>query len=112
MRNEEVFKQRLRCAIEGDQLVIRIGFEALKMAAEYCPEFQTEDCGDGPWETVVDVAELAKDVKRALEDEEEDGTTPLHKLFDDAFVAARDDGSAGFADPDESSDLQREGAGV
>jgi hypothetical protein len=86
----------LRVLIQDNELQIRIGLETLKMAAEHCPEFQSESCEDGPYEKIVDANELAADVKRALEDEEEDGTTPLHKLLDAAIVAARDDGSLAF----------------
>lgn len=93
--------QPLACRVEGDELVIRIGFDALKMAAEYCPRFYNYDVhggGGGPYETVCDVRELASDVCRALTHEEEDGSSPLTELLDDAILAAAENGSVGFED--------------
>lgn len=93
--------QRLVCQVEGDELVIRIGFDALKMAAEYCPRFYNDEVhgsSGGPYETVEDVRELASDVCRAITHEEEDGSSPLTELFDEAFLAAAENGSIGFED--------------
>lgn len=87
----------LSVKVADNALVISIGLEMLKFVAEHCPAFQGEDCSDGPWERIVDAKELASDVRRALQDEEEDGTTPVHRLLDTAIVAARDDGSLAFA---------------
>lgn len=89
----------LQVAIEDEQLVIRIGIGTLAFAAEYCAEFYSEDIHQGsigPYVRVTNREALARDVVRALTSEEEDGTTPLHLLFDQAFVDARDDGSEGF----------------
>ena len=87
----------LEVKIEDETLVIRIGFDALKIACEYNPLFSSyPENYEPPYKEVVDVNELAHDVKRALLDEEEDGTTPLHTLFDNAFVEAYEQGSAAF----------------
>lgn len=91
----------LGIAIEGGELVIRIGIDTLKFAAEHCPRFYSEDVlrgAMGPYVTVTDAEELAKDVRRELFREEEDGSTPFGDLLDKCIEAARDDGSAGFAD--------------
>ena len=46
---------------------------------------------------VTDVRRFAKDVVYALNHEKEDGTTPVHELFDAAFEKAVEDGSIGVS---------------
>jgi hypothetical protein len=87
----------LDAKIEGSQLVIRIGINTLAFAAEHCPRFYDNEKGaDPPYVKVTDKRELARDVVRALLHEQEDGTTPLCILLDDAFEFAYGDGSLGF----------------
>jgi hypothetical protein len=89
----------LNAKIEGDQLVIRIGIDTLAFAAEHCPRFyDNEKNPDPPFIKVTDKRELALDVVCALLHEQEDGTTPLCILLDDAFEYAYGDGSLGFYD--------------
>lgn len=91
----------LKVAIEGEELVVRIGLDTLAFSAEHCPRLFDYDkhVNTGPpYCKVVDKAELARDVMRAFLDEEEDGSTPLSDCFDDAIVAAMDDGSLAFQD--------------
>lgn len=93
----------LQCKVEGKELVIRVGLETLKFATEHCPRFYDPDKdGDGPYVKVVDLKELAADVRGALLHEEEDGSTPLHVLLDDAVEAAFDNGSLAFAEEAEA----------
>lgn len=93
-------EQPLKCGIEGQQLVIRIGLATLQHAAEHCPKFYDDGTspGEPPYEKVVNAEELGRDVVSAMTHEQEDGSSPLSKLFDQAFVRARDDGSLAFAD--------------
>jgi hypothetical protein len=44
---------------------------------------------------VIDATRFAKDIVNALNDEQEDGTTPVHVLLDTAFEKAIEDGSQG-----------------
>ena len=91
----------LRCKVEDGQLVFHIGIETLAFAAEHCPNFydyEKHGASGPPWVKVVDANELANDVCNAINDEEEDGTTPLMELLDAAIVAAFEDGSIGFAE--------------
>lgn len=88
--------QRLQATVEGDELVIRIGLDTLKMAAEWNPLFATEQ--DGPWESIEDTKELAHDVCRAMTHEEEDGSSPLTNFVDQAVLDAAENGSIGFAE--------------
>lgn len=88
----------LVCRIEREQLVIRIGIDTLAFATEHCERFYDHEQHDGPpYCSVIDNAELAHDVQRALLDEREDGATPLSLLIDECTEAARDDGSLAFA---------------
>lgn len=87
----------LDCTIEDDALVVRIGINTLAMAAEWNPR-ACEGYRDGPYCKVVDVGELARDVRNELLREEEDGSTPLHHLIDRCCENAMDNGSLAFAD--------------
>lgn len=94
-------EQPLTCKIEGQQLVIRIGIDTLAFVAEHCPKFfdyEKHVKTGPPYASVLNPEELASDVCSMLQKEEEDGTTPLHILIDDAIEAARDDGSLAFAE--------------
>lgn len=92
----------LEVNVEGDELVIRIGVNTLQHATEHCERLRDHrdrkhDFG-GPYVEVVSSHVLADDVRGALNHEEEDGTTPVHVLFDDAVEAAFEDGSLAFAE--------------
>jgi hypothetical protein len=88
----------LSVKVDRGQLVIRIGINTLAFCAERCPRFYDHEKhdADGSYVRVTDKAELAKDIARALQHEQEDGTTPLHILLDDAIEYAYGDGSLGF----------------
>jgi len=47
--------------------------------------------------SITDVNRFAKDVVYALNEEKEDGTTPVHVLFDNAFERAVENGSQGVS---------------
>lgn len=106
----------LSAEIENGELVIRIGIDTLAYAAERCPKFyeydKHEQLGVEIYCKICDPAELAKDVKRELFREKEDGSSPFSDLLDECIVAARDDGSLAFADddaPNEETDTQKGG---
>lgn len=88
--------------IEGKQLVIRIGINCLKFAAEHCPLLYdgTVENADPPYCKVTDKNELAHDVKRMLFGQREDGSSPISDLLDKAIINAMEDGSLAF-DEDE-----------
>lgn len=88
----------LTAAVEGKQLVIRIGIDTLKFATEHCPLFYdgTVENADPPYVKVVNKRELANDVKRELFHEREDGSSPISDLFDKVTQAAYEDGSEAF----------------
>lgn len=94
MNNAET-SQLLNVSIDGEAIVIRLPFDALRHAVENCPDLEeVDDEGDFAPPIVTDLPAFAKDVVTALGYEEEDGTTPVHRLFDEAFVAAIEAGSA------------------
>lgn len=92
-------EQPLVVAIENEQLVIRVGVNVIAFVAEKSEKFQEYNMRTGQYDSlyrVADAAQLASDVVRALNKEQEDGTTPVHLLLDEAIEQAADDGSMGF----------------
>lgn len=81
------------CRIEGDEIVIRLKIEALPGALAGGPH--------GLWMRVTNSGDAAKAMVRVLEAEEEDGTTPVHRLFDDAMLHALENGEDGFRETTE-----------
>lgn len=91
----------LRVVIKNNKLIIEIGLDTLKYAAEHCPRFYEYDKhieSGPPYCEVIDKMELAHDMVRALLYEKEDGSTPISDLIDECFVAAWGDGSLAFKD--------------
>ena len=74
----------------------------LKFAAERAPDnrlcWLDEESGKFLSYEVTDIEEFAKDVQRALLEEDEEGTTAVHILLDNAFIRAIEDGSIGVAE--------------
>jgi hypothetical protein len=89
----------LSVEVEDGHLVIRIGIETLAWAAEHSHDFNPFDDNENDfvqlWR-VCDALEFAKDVRRALTDEAEDGSSPLTRLLDKMFMEAVGDGSLGI----------------
>jgi hypothetical protein len=84
----------LSVAVEGDQLVIRIGIDALVCAAEHSDSFQPHDnetCKFDQWK-IRDADEFAKEVANQLHNEEEDGSTAITRAIDDACLLALESG--------------------
>jgi len=73
--------------IEDDVIVIRLTVRHILSAMAQHPD----DMFRGV--TVSDVRGFAKDVVRAINEEDERGTSMLHHMFDDAIDAAIEDGS-------------------
>lgn len=88
--------QILQISIEGEELVIRIGLDTLKYATENSPNLDFESDDRGNKFIVTDTHTWAESVIIALEKEEENGTTPIHKMFDEAFLYALDQGLEGI----------------
>lgn len=76
----------LSVRVEDDVLTIRIGVGLLAFSTQMADEW------DADWR-VSDVRQFAADVARDLESDEEDGTTPVHRMIDAAAGRAADAGS-------------------
>lgn len=88
----------LRAALEGDQIVIRLGIDTNAFATAHSPHFydyEQHGANEGPYLKIDDKRAFANEVVRALRHEEEDGSGPLTKLFDEAAERALDDGAEG-----------------
>jgi len=80
--------------VEGDEIVMRIKISDLNGAAwqglsDVDPEIDDRES--------FDYTTLAEDMVSELNNESEDGSTPVHKLLDEAVTAAADNGSEAFA---------------
>jgi len=86
----------LICTIEDGCLVVKIGISTLAFAAANCEEFWDGESGtDVPTVKVTDEALFAKEVRRMLLDEAEDGSTLLTGMIDQAIINAVEDGCEG-----------------
>lgn len=83
-------------AIEGDEIVIRVPIDALPTA---CQVAWDDRYGDHDLR-VVDARAFAEEFVRELNAEEEDGTTLVHLMLDQAAVNAAENGAEGLNDPD------------
>src|SRR6267142_452245 len=84
----------LTIGVEGDQLVIRIGVDTLAFCFEVSDDNQPYDGKVGDFRRawkVTDTHKFAEGVGRGLRIEEEDGSTPLTKVFDEACIRAIED---------------------
>ncbi len=84
----------MRCQIEGNEIVVRMPIDALPVAWDASP-LNDHDPDAGNLYPVTDAALFAREVVTALSDEEEDGTTLLHRAFDQAMSNAVDQGAEG-----------------
>lgn len=76
--------------IEGDEIVIRVPISTIQHAASAVL-----------WEreiTVTDDRKAAASIVRYLNDEDEEGSTPIHFALDRALEAALDQGEEGFSE--------------
>lgn len=88
--------QPLDCRVEGNQLVIRIGIDTLAFAAMQNSGTSADIIYGAK---VIDNREWAKDVRRELLREEEDGSSPLTNLLDRAMTSAAEEGSTALEYP-------------
>lgn len=84
----------LTIKVEGDQLVIRIGVDTLAWCFEISDDNQPYDEKANDYRRawkVTDKHKFAKGVGVGLQVEEEDGSTPLTKILDEACTHAIED---------------------
>ena len=80
-----------QAGIIGKYITIRVSIESLTTVVAEGVDMMTID----PPVKVLDPKAFAQEVVYALNQEDEDGTTPIHRLFDQAFSAAAENGSQG-----------------
>jgi hypothetical protein len=95
----------LTVAVKNGMLTIEIGLNTNAFAAVRSPQrweaIGGEDPGHGRPEdrfSIANAGGFALDMKRAMLDEEEDGSTPLSDFLDAMAEAAIEDGSIHFID--------------
>lgn len=86
---------RLTVRITNGAIVIRLPLSVLPVAFEAAPFNVFPEDGSHPAYRVSDVNAFADAVVYELEREQEDGTTPVHLLFDAAMQNAVEDGCEG-----------------
>lgn len=85
----------LKIGVEKGELVIRIGIDTLAWCFEIGEGNQSFDDEANDFRRefkVTDVKKFAEGVANALCDEEEDGSTPITRILDSAFIRAVEDG--------------------
>ena len=83
-----------KARIEDGMLVISVSISALSHAARYCPYFDfCRETGGGV--KITDEAAFAESVRRALNQEDEDGSTAVTRMLDKAFSKVVDNGDGG-----------------
>jgi hypothetical protein len=89
-------KMPLRCRILKGVLTITVGADTVKFATENHPTFFNEE-GENTLE-VADKSEWLRSVVSRINSEEEDGSTLLTKMLDDAIAEAVEQGEEGLRD--------------
>lgn len=80
--------------IDG-KLVISLSVQTLAVAAGLCEYFQ--QCAENGYKLkITDETVFANSVARALNREEEDGSTPITRMLDDAFEWVSEQGEDGL----------------
>jgi hypothetical protein len=90
------YRAPLSVGLEGDALVIRIGTQTLAHAvtySEWAHNYENKAADYFRTFCITDAVMFADDVKRAMLDEREDGSTPLSNFIDKMAQAAVEDGS-------------------
>lgn len=87
--NEE---NQLKVELINGKILISIGVDALAFAIENSPDWDIYYSPD----PLNNYKEFGESILQYLEHEEEDGTTPVHRLFDTVALEALDQGAEGF----------------
>ncbi len=92
---------RLRCEVTRSELVIRIGIGTLA----FCVREDPAQVLPGKVR-VRSRAQLARDIRSELLNEEENGETPVTRMLDAAILSAFENGSQGMHYPDDVFNCQ------
>lgn len=80
----------LKSIIENGKLIISVGLDVLEFAAKNLPGFEDYEI------YITNIETLAQEVIYALNEENEDGSTPISRLLDGAIVSAIENGAEGI----------------
>lgn len=89
----------LQVKIEGNEIVIRMPFDALKTAYTYSPKI--ENMFDGDLDAIPKITDLeifAESVIEGLTVEREDGSNFIFDAFDEAFEYVLEQGLEGLSE--------------
>lgn len=86
-----------RAIMERGRIVIRVDIEALPLIVEGA----WAAGGIGTRYKVTNTKEFASDLLNALNEENEDGTTRIHEMFDRAILEAIEQGAFGIEEHEE-----------
>ncbi|HAM58565.1 MAG TPA: hypothetical protein DCQ64_25400 [Candidatus Rokubacteria bacterium] len=89
-------KDRLAVSLERGAIVIRLPLSILTIAFEAAPFNEQPDGSGLSLYRVADVNAFAEAIVEELDREEEDGATPVHRLFDGAMEEAVENGCEGI----------------
>ena len=88
--------KRVECRALNGSLFIEVPLENLKFATEHHPElWDGESDFDTPDATITNMTAFAEAVADEINDEAEDGSTPLLRMLDRAIYRAIDNGCEG-----------------
>jgi hypothetical protein len=96
----------LHVELHDEVITITLPIKDLKFAVQASPFFEhyDEESGEFLEPKITNSRAFADDVVRELVREEEDGTTIVHKMFDQAFENAVDQGAEGIVLPSDKKD--------
>lgn len=90
-------KAPLTARLVDGQLVVSVGIETIKLAFEHHPEWDNPDAVPS---AVTNPDEFAHDVILEMNDESENGSTPLTRFLDDMLMRAMNNGSMALDHPE------------
>lgn len=96
--------QHVNVDIVDGRLVVSIGIDTLAVAVQYMPQLGEafdEVEGKEIENEITDADKLAAAIVEALDDEEEDGTTLVHRMLDKAALRAIENGAEGILTADD-----------
>lgn len=85
--------------IEDGSIVIRVSLDALPMVLEGAWAMRKFDTRY----KITDASEFAKELTRALNREDEQGTTAIHEMFDQAIIDCLENGAFGIDEHEDQS---------
>jgi hypothetical protein len=99
-------KRTAEAFIEKGEIVIRIAIDVLPSAYQAGIDIGAIE----PGFKITNARKFAPEVVRALNDEDEEGTTPIHRLFDAACEEAIEQGAEGVEESPETDPEHEETA--